>query len=195
MMAFPSGVMFGIAATTFVLAAIYFVFTLQFSLALDAMGVKDGRDIGNYSAIASIGVPVGAVLFKFMSGRGNGVQFTVLFLLLGAGLTGIGLNLGVQPALAFAFVQQMGAGMVIPVLLGWSLRSLPERFRGRGMGWWASAFFLGQFASPFAVTLVRGWTGSLLNAFVAFGLVCFAIALGHPLLSRRPAAEMRPLAR
>lgn len=195
MMAFPRGMMFGIGATTFVLAAIYFVFTLQFSLALDAMGVKDGREIGNYSALAAIGVPVGAVLFKFISGRSNGFQFTVLFLLLGTGLLGIGLNLGIDVAVGFAFVQQMGAGMVIPVLIGWSLRSLPERFRGRGMGWWASAFFLGQFVSPLMVSVVRGWSGGLLNAFVVFGLVCFAIALGHPLLARRPSVALRPMPR
>lgn len=188
-MAFPSGLMMRLAATTFVLSAIYFVYTLQFSLALDQMGIKKGSELGLYTAMASVGVPVGSILFKFMANRSASLQFTVLFVLLGIGLTGIGLALGLQATMAFAFVQQLAAGMTIPVLIGWSLRELPERFRGRGMGWWCSAFFLGQFVSPFFVTGMRGATGGLLNAFVAFGALCMCIALANVLLSRRPVAS------
>lgn len=190
MMAFPSGLMMRIAATTFVLAAIYFVYTLQFSLALDQMGIKKGSELGLYTALASVGVPVGSLLFKFISGRSASFQFTVLFVLLGIGLTGIGLALGLEATMAFAFIQQLAAGMTIPVLIGWSLRELPERFRGRGMGWWCSAFFLGQFVSPFFVTAVRGVTGSLLNAFVVFGVVCIAIAASQAFTGRRPAVAL-----
>ncbi len=185
MMAFPSGVMMRIAVSTFLLSALYFVYTLQFSLALDEMGVKKGSELGNLTALASLGVPVGALLFKFIAKRGNAFQFSVVFSLLGLGMVGIGLNLGLVPAIACAFVQQLGAGMVIPVLVSWSLRELPERFRGRGMGWWCSAFFLGQFVSPFFVTLLRGWTGSLLTTFLVCGLLCLAVALGQGLSGRR----------
>ena len=185
MMAFPSGVMVRIAVSTFLLSALYFVYTLQFSLALDEMGVKKGSELGNLTALASLGVPVGALLFKFIAKRGNAFQFSVVFSLLGLGMVGIGLNLGLVPAIASAFVQQLGAGMVIPVLISWSLRELPERFRGRGMGWWCSAFFLGQFVSPFFVTLLRGWTGSLLTTFLVCGLLCLAVALGQGLSGRR----------
>jgi MFS family permease len=75
--------------------------------------------------------------------------------------------------------------MTIPVLLSWSLRELPSQFRGRGMGWWASAFFLGQFASPLFVSLVNGWSGGLLNTFIFAGGLCIAIALSNAFLSRR----------
>lgn len=184
-MAFPTGLMTRIALTTFVLAAIYFVYTLQFSLALDQMGVKKGSELGLYSGLVSIGVPIGSVIYKWISGRSNAFQFSLLFLLLGTGLVGIGLSPGLEVALAFAFVQQLAAGMTIPVLVSWSLRELPGRFRGRGMGWWCSAFFLGQFVSPFFVSFVRGLAGGLLQAFVVFGLLCFAIAAGNALLARR----------
>ena len=184
---FPTGLMLRIAVTTFVLSAIYFVYTLQFSLALDEMGVKKGSDLGTWTALASVGVPLGSILYKSLSGRGNARQFTVLFLLLGTGMIGIGLNLGLGPTIAFAFVQQLAAGMVIPVLVGWSLRELPERFRGRGMGWWCSAFVLGQFVSPVFVAVVRQLAGGLLPAFVVFGALAVAIALGNGLVARRPA--------
>ena len=98
MMAFPSGVMMRIAVSTFLLSALYFVYTLQFSLALDEMGVKKGSELGNLTALASLGVPVGALLFKFIAKRGNAFQFSVVFSLLGMGMVGIGLNLGLVPA-------------------------------------------------------------------------------------------------
>ncbi len=184
---FPTLLMSRIAVTTFVLAAVYFVYTLQFSLALDAMGVKDGGAIGTYSGIAAIGVPVGAILFRFIARRGTVFQFTLVFILLGLGMIGIGLNLGVRATVALAWIQQLGSGMTIPVLISWSLRELPVQFRGRGMGWWASAFFLGQFVSPLFVSFVNSWSGSLLNTFVVAGSLCVAIAVGNAFFQRRKA--------
>ena len=77
----------------------------------------------------------------------------------------------------FAFIQQLGCGTMIPVLIAWGLNSLPPEFRGRGMGFWSSAFFLGQFISPFIVTAVKNLSGSLLNAFVVFGIVCVLLGV------------------
>ena len=184
---FPTALMIRIALTTFVLSAVYFVYTLQFSMALDTMGVKDGGDIGRYQGIAAIGVAVGAVLFRLISGRSTAFQFTVVFMLLGLGMVGIGLNLGVKATIAVAWIQQLGSGMTIPVLLAWSLRELPGQFRGRGMGWFGSAFFLGQFASPLFVSLTSRWSGGLLNTFIFAGGLCIAIALSNALFSRRSA--------
>ena len=182
---FPTDLMTRIAVTTFVLAAVYFVFTLQFSLALDTMGVKDGGQIGRISGLAALGVAVGAILFRFISGRSTVFQFTVVFMLLGLGMVGIGLNLGINATIALAWIQQLGSGMTIPVLIGWSLRELPAQFRGRGMGWWASAFFLGQFVSPLFVSMTNTISGGLLNTFIVAGGLCIAIAVGNALVSRR----------
>ena len=159
--------------------------TRRVSLALDEMGIKDGGDVGLISALASVAVMVGAVVYKFLSGRSTVLQFTVLFAMLGIGLIGIGMNLGLKATIAFAFLQQTGSGMTIPVLLGWGLRELPQQYRGRGMGWWGSAFFLGQFVSPLMVSVVRGVTGGLLGAFIACGAACVLIAVGNAVISRR----------
>lgn len=185
---FPTALMVRVAITTFVLSAVYFVFTLQFSLALDAMGIKDGGEIGRITGIAAVGVAVGAVLFNFIARRSTVFQFTVVFMLLGLGMVGIGLNLGIRATVALAWIQQLGSGMTIPVLIGWSLRELPAQFRGRGMGWWASAFFLGQFVSPLFVGLVNGISGGLLNTFIVAGGLCIAIAAGNALVNRRTAS-------
>lgn len=188
---FPRWLMARIALTTFVLAALYFVYTLQFSLALDSLGLKEVHKVGNYSAVASAAVPLGAILYKFLSKRSIQLQFTVLLLLLGIGLAGIGLSRNINTVVAFAFVQQMGAGMCIPILIGWSLQSMPDVFRGRGMGWWTSAFFLGQFLSPVLVTWARGFTGGLLETFVAAGVACVVIGVANLVLNR-PAPATQP---
>lgn len=184
---FPRWLMVRIAITTFVLAVLYFVYTLQFSLALDALGLKEIHKIGNYSAVASAAVPIGAILFKILSKRSIRLQFTVLLVLLGTGLAGIGLSRDIHTVVAFAFIQQLGAGMCIPILIAWSLQSMPEQFRGRGMGWWTSAFFLGQFLSPFFVTFARGFTGGLLETFVAAGVTCAVIGLANLMFGRNAA--------
>lgn len=79
-----------------------------------------------------------------------------LFMFLGVGFTGIGLALGLEVTMAFAFVQQLRAGMAIPVLVRWSLQRMPECIWGRGIGWRCSAFFLGQFVSPRGMRLLGG---------------------------------------
>lgn len=187
---FPRTMMIRLVVTTFVLAALYFVYTLQFSLALDALGLKEVHKIGNYSAVAAAAVPLGAIVFKLLSRRSTRLQFTVLFMLLGTGLAGIGLSRDLVSVVAFACIQQVGAGMCIPILISWGLRELPDAYRGRGMGLWTSAFFLGQFLSPVFVTLLRGWLGGLLQVFVLCGGICMAIAVANLVFGRRAGDEL-----
>ncbi len=173
---FPYLPMIKIAVYTLTASVLYFVYTLHFSLALEGIGITDGKEIGNYSAIASIAVPIGAILFKLISRRDSKVQFATLFLLIGTGLTFIGLSFNIYTVVAAAWLQQLGSGMAIPVLISWGLRNVPEEFRGRGMGFWTSGFFLGQFLSPLAVSFVENITGDLLSAFIIFGMVSILLS-------------------
>ena len=182
---FPTLIVVRIALTTLVAGILYFVYTLHFSMALDSMGIKDRQAIGNYSAIASIAVPIGALLFKLISNRSGAFQFACMFFLIGAGLIGIGLAKGINLTVAAAWVQQLGCGMLISTLIAWGLKQLAPEFRGRGMGFWTSGFFMGQFLSPLAVSGMRNITGSLLNAFVVFGIICVLIAAVNFYLSKK----------
>jgi MFS family permease len=168
---------------TLVAAILYFVYTLHFSLALDAIGIKDRQQIGNISAIASIAVPVGALLFKWTSRYSIRIQLTLVAALLGVGLAGIGVSTGTVAITTLAWIQQLGAGMAIPTLIAWALNCLPAEFRGRGMGFWTSAFFFGQFVSPFVVGFVRETVGGILPAFLALGVVCLVLAAANFLLN------------
>jgi MFS family permease len=180
----PFNLIAKLCSITLLASIIYFVYTLQFSLALDAMGIKDRTELGNISAVASIAVPIGALVFKLFSKKSMGLQLLMISILLGTGLAGIGFSHSKLSTMIFAFIQQLGCGMTIPVLIAWGLNVLPAKFRGRGMGFWSSAFFLGQFISPLVVTAVRNMVGSLLNAFIVFGMLCIVLGIFNYWYSR-----------
>ena len=169
---------------TLIASTLYFVYTLQFSLALDAIGIKDRTQLGNLSAIVSLAVPLGALIFKLFSKKSIRLQLIVMSSLLGVGLIGIGLSTEKMTMMIFAFVQQLGCGVTVPLLIAWGLNTLPPEFRGRGMGFWSSAFFLGQFISPLVVTAARTLSGSLLNAFVVFGVICLVMGVVNYLFTK-----------
>ena len=168
----PANLIAKLFSITLVASSLYFVYTLQFSLALDAIGIKDRTQLGNISAAASIAVPVGALIFRLIYKKAIGTQLLIASLFIGVGLSGIGLSRSLPGTITFAIIQQLGCGMTMPILIAWGLNILPEEFRGRGMGFWSSAFFLGQFISPLMVGAVKNLSGSLLHAFIILGITC-----------------------
>lgn len=182
---FPLKLILRIIILTMLAAILYNVYIIHFSMALNAMGIVDQQKIGNYSAIASLAVPIGAMIFKYFSNRSPRFQFTLLFALIGIGLIGIGLSSMIEVTILFAWVQQLGVGMAIPILIAWAIKEVPVEFRGRGMGFWTCGFFLGQFLSPLAVSGMRNLTGNMLNAFVAFGVICLLAAASNGFLTEK----------
>ncbi len=166
---------FRVFLTTFIASVLYYVYTLHFSLALDAIQITDPKEVGNITAVASLMLPVGAILFKLLGKKSSKIQFGLMFTLIGIGLIGIGLSTSLPMAMASAIIQQTGCGMSIPVLIAFGLRSIPLQYRGRGMGVWASGFFLGLSLSPFIVGFVRNLSGDILQAFIIFGVICLVM--------------------
>ncbi len=162
---------------TLIFAVLYFVYTIHFSLALDAMGIKDKKQLGNMSAIASTAVPLGALIFRAIAHRPTWQQIALIGIFFTIGLIGIGLSKDGVTAITVGWIQQLGCGMTIPVLVAWALKILPENFRGRGMGFWSSGFFLGQFLNPVFVSFITKISGGLLPAFVTTGVICFIVTV------------------
>ncbi|MCU7549765.1 MFS transporter [Chitinophagaceae bacterium LB-8] len=173
----PVSIILTLCITTLITSIIYFAYTLHFSLVLDAIGIKNQVKIGNYSAIASIGAPVGALMYKLVAKRSIHYHLALMGFFYAVGLTGIGFAQNEIFVVIAAFITQLGIGLTIPVLVPWSLQLLPAEFRGRGMGFWTTAFFLGQFISPLVVSGVRSLSGSLLNAFMVLGILCLVMAI------------------
>ena len=174
---------------------LYYVFIVQSGLALTAVGVDSPERLGVLISIASVGVPIGALVFGWLGKRWpTNWLITAYLALFAIGLAGIGMSSNPRMLVTAAIAQQVGAGMTVPVLLFWVSKLLPPEYRGRGMGFWACAFFLGQFISPPIVGTVRSMVGGgILPAFVVMGSISglAAIAtLGIAITRRRSAPDV-----
>jgi MFS family permease len=185
---FPYMVALAVCGVTVLLSTIYYVQVIHFSVLLKDLGVLDPQSIGLAMAIPSLGVPIGAVLFRLTTRYGVRSQIGLVFLGYCVGLAGIGLAPDYKVALAFAFVQQLANGIIVPALIAFAQSRFSFAHRGRGMGWWASAFFAAQFLSPAVVNAVRGLFGGLQPAFVVFGVVAGIVAVVTWLVRGRAAA-------
>ncbi|HAO50340.1 MAG TPA: hypothetical protein DCR35_14200, partial [Runella sp.] len=174
---FPTKTAMWVFVVTLGFSVLYFVYTIHFARALDAMGIKDKVQLGNMSAIASTAVPLGALIFKLVSKRPFWQQMALIFFFFAVGLTGIGLAKEATTAVTVGWIQQLGCGMTIPVLVAWALNLFPVKYRGRGMGFWTSAFFLGQFLNPAFVSTISSFSGGIQPTFVAVGGICTVVFL------------------
>lgn len=191
---FPWGTMLGVGGLTLFASLIYYVFIVNGSIVWQELGVADPKSIGQITALPSLFILVGAVLFWWQGKRGVTArwQMATMLALLGAGLALMGLASNWQGMIAGMVLQQTGAGMAVPTLIAWAQKSLPQAYRGRGMGLWTATFFFGQFASPLILSVVRSGLGTMQAAFLAAGIVSIVGGLLVVLVMRR--AEPAPVA-
>ncbi|PVX28568.1 MFS transporter [Sphingomonas pokkalii] len=184
---FPAGAAVLVGAVTLFASILYYVFIVNGSIAWKEVGVTDPLQVSTLTVVPALFIIVGSILFRIVSRFNNAVQIAAFLGMLGIGLAGIGLARSVTAMqLSMAF-QQTGAGMAIPALIAWSQSKFGFAHRGRGMGVWTSAFFLGQAISPIIVGNVAGAAGSMQGAFLALGLVAIVAAvLGFGLGTRAP---------
>ncbi len=175
--AFPWGPAAAIAAVTIFTSMLYYVFIINGSLVFGEVGVTRPERYGALIFVPSLFILAGAGLFRLLATRGNAVQLGVMFLLLGTGLAGMGLAHTVTAMLAFLIVQQTAAGMAVPTLISWAQGKFGFAHRGRAMGIWTGAFFLGQSQSPRLVHLIDAQAGSMQGAFLIMGLAGLAAAV------------------
>ena len=170
---FPLGAVIGIGVLTLFSSALYYVFIINGGIVWQELGVTDPEQIGRVTALPSLFVLAGAILFwlqgRFgVSARGQIFSFLVM---LGAGLALIGTATSARGMILGMAVQQTGAGMCVPALIAWAQKQLPFEHRGRGMGVWAACFFFGQFSSPLLVSALKGAAGTMQGAFLASGVI------------------------
>ena len=134
---------------------------------MDARGLNTPEGIGLSSAIANIGVPVGAFIFQALSRQPVMRLLTASFALFAAGFVIIAAFPDPQTTVAGSFVACMGGGMALPLLLTLTMARLPYEQRGRGSGSFAGAFYIGQFLSPVIIAIVSTAAGGLVPAIGA----------------------------
>lgn len=190
---FPWIAVLRFCAVTLFSSTLYYVVVIQGALAFQAVGVTAPSQVGFLLAVASLGVPVGAVIYGALGKRPAPLLIGLMLAFWAVGLAGVGFAKTPHIMAAMAFIQQMGAGMAVPTLLAWAQEQLPVKHRGRGMGLWTSAFFLGQFTSPLVVDLAKtAGQGRLQAAFLILGGVAAAGLAVTTLLAQRRVAVLKP---
>jgi MFS family permease len=175
---FPWPTALACCAVTLFTAVLYYVFIVQGGLAFETIGVHSSSRLGVLIAIAATGVPIGALTFGWLSGRWPIRHLIALYLaLFGIGMLGIGFASNEIEMTAFAWLQQVGAGMTVVSLIYWLTSLLPAEHRGRGTGMWVCAFFAGQFVSPLVFGAFAALGGGIPHAFIGMGVLGIAGAV------------------
>jgi MFS family permease len=152
----------------------FFVLQLQQGLAMAEVGVVSPEKIGNLTALASIGAPVGTILFRFIAHRSPSFLLGYGFSGAAAGLLGVAFAPTAGWTVAAIFIGLIGTNIILPTMLAWAARGLHHRYRARGIGIWQGIFAVGQFVSA----MIFGWSMSALgSAKMAFVLVGASVAI------------------
>ena len=162
---FPWSRMAVILGITIYGAIFFYTVQIQAASGLVLLGVSDPARAGFLTSVASIGVPLGTFVYSRIGRRPVQNLLMLEFGLLAIGFLLMGRAHGTQTFVLGCFVNQLGAGLLLPTLLVWAMSLLAFEIRGRGAGMWQSAFALGQFLSPVVVTFASARAGGLQSAF------------------------------
>ena len=190
---FPTAHMVRVVATTLLGSILFYTLQIQSAPALAGLGVTEPERIGMLTALVSLGVPIGTLVYGRVSRAGVPALLAAEFAVLAAGLSTMGVAATPPTFLAGCALAQLGAGMLLPTLLVWAVGGVPFALRARVTGVWTGAFTLGQFLSPIAVTFAAARVGGLQPGFRVLALVALlaaAVALAMRLRggAPRPAA-------
>lgn len=174
---FPRGQMLLICFITLVSGTLYFLEPLQISQIFNQLGMHTSSQIGIATAIAGVGVPLGAWVYGRIARQRIEAQFLTFYSIFGTGLLLIALARHPAFGVIAAFVAQIGNGILIPLMLGWVIKVLPAQHRAKGMGLWHTFFFLGMFLSPVSATALNSISGGLQSTLFIFAVMTLAIAM------------------
>lgn len=162
---FPWARMGMILAITIYGSVLFYTVQIQASSGLAVLGVLDPARAGFLTSIASVGVPLGTLIYSRIGRWPIQRLLMIEFALLAAGFLAMGRAGTPGTFLVGCFINQIGGGLLLPTLLVWAMSLLAFEIRGRGAGLWQSAFALGQFLSPVIVTFAGQRAGGLQAAF------------------------------
>ncbi|RZT10261.1 Predicted arabinose efflux permease, MFS family [Duganella sp. CF402] len=174
---FPWRVALLVGGVTVLFSLVFFVQAVQHGRIFGDMGVASPERISVLATIASLGTVVGGYLFKRYGKTTVARWMAVILAFYGASYLGVAWAPSLAIGLPLDALGQVGGGLMLPVLVTWALQKYSFEHRGRGMGLWGGAFFLGQFLSPPLVTLIGSAGFSFLGSVAVIGGVCIVAAI------------------
>lgn len=175
---FPWTRMAAIIGITIYGSVLFYTVQIQAPNGLTALGWTDPAKTGFWTSVASIGVVLGTYVFSRVVHWPVKQLLLCEFALLASGFAIMGSAASPIQFLIGCFINQLGAGLLLPTLLVWAMSILPFAIRSRGAGMWTGAFTFGQFLSPIVVTFFDQQLGGLIPAFMAMsGVAAFGLVL------------------
>jgi MFS family permease len=174
---FPWARLLSICAITLLASISFYTVITKNAEALIVLGVSDTAQITRFTALASIGVPLGTFIFWALSRLPIGWLLCIDFALVGTGFAWMGRAQDPDTYAWGSFINQIGCGLVLPTMLVWATRGLAYGIRGRVNGMWQAAFAIGQFLSGMVVTLLSKQLGGLLPTLAVMGKAILVFAV------------------
>ena len=155
-----------------------FIVPVQAGYLLNLLHVDAPQQIGMTMGANQLGVLVGALSFRLLSGLRSQHLLLIAFGLAGAGgLLMAGANSHVQVVVA-VLVNGLGIGLMLPTLITWIMAQVGFEQRGRAAGWFTAAIFAGEFVSPLMVLAITAGAVSVLpQALAVIGWLQLVVAL------------------
>jgi MFS family permease len=149
---------------------------VQFSFLATERGMSSPASIGLWSALVTLGNPIGSLLFVFMP-LSPARKLTIVYILFAAGFLLMGAVPTVSAVIIGSAIANIGAGIMFPTMITWLLSTLPAAVRGRGSGLFVTATFVGQFCGPLTILAFDRLTGNLSRAVLTVGAICAVTAV------------------
>nr|WP_234315140.1 MFS transporter [Streptomyces globisporus] len=188
---FPVRRMAGICLLTVFGAVVFYTVPVEMAYLLDDLGTDSTGTIGAVTAVASAATVLGSVLFTRLS-PARRHRLPAPFALCAAGFLLMGFADSLSLLVAGAVINCVGTGLLLPSLVTRAMSLLEFADRGRGMGLWTAAFFLGEFLCPLVLLAGKGQAGGLASAVAVLGVAAAVLAAGLLLAARRPAPAGSP---
>jgi MFS family permease len=183
--------MLGIGCLAAIGSMFFFTSITQNPFALAELGVRDEATLGKYVMLAGLGVPLGMVIYWFITRIGVGWLLVTSFLLIGSGFAWMGSTTQPGNYVLASNLQQVGCGLLLPTMIIWAMEDLHFSVRGRALGLFHATFALGPFMCVGFVSLLGGIVGNIFPLFtmmsiLCFGAACFAMFAAMFLMDRDP---------
>lgn len=173
----PWGKLIPLLAITLGVGVFFYTSIVKLSLILGLTSEVSSWITGVVGAIFNTGVALGTLLFAKIKGFSGPKLLAIGMAFFAVGYAGMGLSGAFATTVLFAFITSLGAGLLLPTTLTWTMHMLPNKLRGRGTGLWTGMFFLGQFVAPLVSEAVSDSSKGLGNSLVIYGIAaaCFMV--------------------
>jgi len=178
--------------------AVFIMVPVHLAYVVVDLGTNSPRKIGLAYAANSIGVACGTVLFGWYLARRWGIaaQIFLCAAISASGFLVMSAAHDYMMTVIGGVLNGVGCGIVLPMLLTWSLRELPYARRGVGLGAVFSSYFLGSFINPLVVVPMGNALGSRGAAIHTWGVVLLGLAFLAAVFAFKAGGKLvRPSAR